>query len=256
MYGTAGALCNTLICSSDDVRPLRFAFPNFSGTRDCLPWRHVLPLPGAVRLPAICSMPLHRRRMYIANLHYATAEFLRERILTRLGGEFSRIYMLIKNCPFKRVYTGLNGRCAGAGEEHETLQDPGLGPAPKDPRDRARQNAPSIPWRIIDTPPSLQPPLPATTPDGSEWSVRTRPWWAMWGSNRRAVDYHSTDWAMLLETAVLHARFWLGDTSVAGELRLRVAKHGATPLDRARCRAALGLESGAERRPQQPSTDS
>jgi hypothetical protein len=109
--------------------------------------------------------------------------------------------------------------------------------APKDPRDRARQNAPSIPWRILDTPPSPQPPLPTTMPDGSEWPVRTRQWWAMWGSNPRTVDYHSTDWAMLLDTAVLHARFWLGDTSVAGELRLRVAKHGATPLDRARSRA-------------------
>jgi hypothetical protein len=39
---------------------------------------------------------------------------------------------------------------------------------------------------------------------------------------------------MFLDTAVLHAGFWLGDTSVADGLHLRVAKHGATPLDRAR----------------------
>jgi hypothetical protein len=90
---------------------------------------------------------------------------------------------------------------------------------------------------IVEADPAPQPPLPATMPDGSEWPEQTRQWWAMWGSNPRTVDYHSTDWAMLLDTAVLHARFWLGDISVAGELRLRVAKHGATPLDRARLRA-------------------
>jgi hypothetical protein len=46
--------------------------------------------------------------MYIANLDYATEEFLRERILTGLPSEFSRVsasefscvYTLFKNCPF------------------------------------------------------------------------------------------------------------------------------------------------------------
>jgi hypothetical protein len=90
----------------------------------------------------------------------------------------------------------------------------GRGPAPKDPRDRARSNSPPIPWRIVNTPPSPQPPLPATMPDGSEWPERTRQWWAMWGRDPRTADYHSTDWAMLLDTAVLHALFWRGNTVV------------------------------------------
>jgi hypothetical protein len=84
----------------------------------------------------------------------------------------------------------------------------GRGPIPKDPRDRARQNASPVPYQIIDAAPSPQPPLPATMPDGSEWPERTRQWWAMWGSNPRAADFHSTDWAMLLDTAVLHALLW------------------------------------------------
>jgi len=113
----------------------------------------------------------------------------------------------------------------------------GRGPAPKDPRDRARRNSSGIPMRFIESDPAPQPDLPATMPDGSDWPEQTRQWWAMWGSNPRTVDYHSTDWAMLLDTAVIHARFWLGDSFVAGELRLRVAKHGATPPDRARLRA-------------------
>jgi hypothetical protein len=65
----------------------------------------------------------------------------------------------------------------------------------------------------------------------------TRQWWAMWRRDSRAADYHSTDWAMLLDTAVLHALFWRGNTAVASELRLRVAKYGATPFDRDRLRA-------------------
>jgi hypothetical protein len=118
----------------------------------------------------------------------------------------------------------------------------GRGPAPKDPRDRVRKNSPAdsrygYSLRIVEANPAPQPELPATMPDGSEWPEQTRQWWAMWGSNPRTVDYHSTDWAMLLDSAVLHALYWRGDAKVASELRLRVAKHGANPLDRARLRA-------------------
>ncbi len=44
----------------------------------------------------------------------------------------------------------------------------------------------------------------------------------------------------MLDTAVLHAEFWLGDRSVAAELRLRAAKFGATPEDRARLKISVG----------------
>lgn len=54
------------------------------------------------------------------------------------------------------------------------------------------------------------------------------------------TEVTETDWCFLLDTAVLHAEFWLGDRSVAGELRLRAAKFGATPEDRARLRIAVG----------------
>ncbi len=38
----------------------------------------------------------------------------------------------------------------------------------------------------------------------------------------------------------MHAEFWLGNRSLAAELRLRVAKFGATPEDRARLRLSIG----------------
>jgi hypothetical protein len=49
-------------------------------------------------------------------------------------------------------------------------------------------------------------------------------------------DFRSTDWSFLLDAAVLHGLFWRGFSSASSEFRLRVAKFGATPQDRARLR--------------------
>lgn len=42
-----------------------------------------------------------------------------------------------------------------------------------------------------------------------------------------------------MDTALLHAELWSGNGAVASELRLRVAKFGATPEDRARLRMSI-----------------
>ena len=55
-----------------------------------------------------------------------------------------------------------------------------------------------------------------------------------------ASKFTETDWAFLLDTAVLHAEFWLGDRKMAPELRLRVAKFGGTLEDRARLKFEIG----------------
>ena len=64
----------------------------------------------------------------------------------------------------------------------------------------------------------------------------------MWGESAQAAHFTATDWEFLLETALLHARFWGGEASLAGELRLRVAKFGATPEDRQRLRYEFAEE--------------
>ena len=51
-----------------------------------------------------------------------------------------------------------------------------------------------------------------------------------------AETFNALEWSELLAAAVLHGLFWSGDHRVAGELRLRVAKFGTTPEDRARLR--------------------
>src|SRR5699024_12788680 len=72
----------------------------------------------------------------------------------------------------------------------------------------------------------------------------------------QAEHFGSTDWSFLLDTAILHANLWVnGDTTVLPELRLRVAKFGATPEDRARLRMQFAEADEADlRRPESSRT--
>lgn len=128
----------------------------------------------------------------------------------------------------------------------------GRGPGPKDPSRRARTNKDPIQLRVIHADPVEQPALPTfeIEHDGKltefVWPARTREWWSMWADSPLSAEFTSTDWSELLDTAMLHAKFWSGMTSVASELRLRVAKFGATPEDRARLRIQFAQADQAE----------
>jgi hypothetical protein len=125
----------------------------------------------------------------------------------------------------------------------------GRGPAPKDPSERRRTNSDPIGTRNIEAEAVAQPDLPdfsvvvkkgdSVETEPFAWPMQTRRWWAMWRESPLADSFTSTDWDFLLDTALIHARLWRGDTSAAAELRLRVAKFGATPEDRARLRINL-----------------
>ena len=69
-----------------------------------------------------------------------------------------------------------------------------------------------------------------------DWPEQTRRWWHAWRTSAQAQAFTATDWDFLLDTALLHRALWLGDTRVAGELRLRLARMGATETDRDRLR--------------------
>lgn len=128
----------------------------------------------------------------------------------------------------------------------------GRGPAPKDPSKRARRNKDPQALRVIEADPQPQPELPPLEVErGGElveldWPARTRDWWRMWGESPLAAEFTANDWSELLDTALLHASFWSGKTSVAAELRLRVAKFGATPEDRARLRITFAQAEEAD----------
>lgn len=128
----------------------------------------------------------------------------------------------------------------------------GRGPQPKDPSRRARANKDPVPHTVLRFERAEAPDLPdfQVEVDGElvefRWPSRTADWWGMWKRSPQAEHFSSTDWDFLLDTALIHARYWRGDTSQAAELRLRVAKHGATMEDRARLRMAFAEADEAD----------
>jgi hypothetical protein len=115
----------------------------------------------------------------------------------------------------------------------------GRGPAPKDPSKRRRRNADPVPTTELAADGELRgPDLPDDVlGDEEDWHPRTRAWWNTWRRSAQAQTFQDTDWDFLLDTALMHHTMWLkGRWEFAAELRLRAAKFGATPEDRARLR--------------------
>lgn len=122
----------------------------------------------------------------------------------------------------------------------------GRGPAPKDPAERRRRNKPAAPATVLVSDDEVRgPELPA----GYDWPAPTREWWETWRSSPQATTFTDTDWGFLLDTALLHAELWAGNAGAASELRLRVAKFGATPEDRARLRMSIEEPEQASSKP-------
>lgn len=109
----------------------------------------------------------------------------------------------------------------------------GRGPAPKASARRARRNADPVPAKVL----AFVKGEAFDLPDGVEWHPQTREWWGMWQRSPQADTFTESDWSFLLDTALMHHAMWeKGQWTLAAEVRLRVAKFGATPEDRARLR--------------------
>ncbi|MEU7039850.1 hypothetical protein AB0A77_02175 [Streptomyces varsoviensis] len=127
----------------------------------------------------------------------------------------------------------------------------GRGPAPKDPAKRRRRNA-SEPETVVTTDDELRgPELPDDVlPDDADWHPRTLQWWQTWRESPQASTFIDTDWDFLIDTALLHHVMWTkGRWEFASEVRLRAAKYGATPEDRARLKLKVDDPTS---RPQAP----
>lgn len=129
----------------------------------------------------------------------------------------------------------------------------GRGPQPKDSGTKRRRNKDPMGMRIIEIEPISQPALPTVYFHNEEgerkrfyWPTVTKAWWKMWKDSPLSEDFTETDWSELRDTALLHARFWMGETKVASEIRLRTAKFGATPEDRARLRIQFAVAENIE----------
>lgn len=121
----------------------------------------------------------------------------------------------------------------------------GQGPPPKDRR--RRRNVDPIPTTVVAQDEVLRGP---ELPDGVDWHERTVAWWLTWRRSAQAQTFVDTDWSFLLDTALMHSAMWSkGQWTLAAEVRLRAAKFGATPEDRARLRLRVDTPAvqGAER---------
>lgn len=137
----------------------------------------------------------------------------------------------------------------------------GIGPQPKDPKRRVRNNKDPVPTTVLEFVPGEVPELPTFQIDVEgqleefKWHSRTYVWWEVWRNSPQAELFGQSDWDFLIDTALIHTRFWNGNMNVAAELRLRVAKFGATPEDRARLRYQFAQADEADaKRPEVPSS--
>lgn len=117
----------------------------------------------------------------------------------------------------------------------------GTGPAPKASHARARND---VARETIKSDGRLGGwPLPANalgtdrkTGEVIEWNEQTLAWWEAFRASPQGTRMVTeVDWHFLLDTALMHHTMWAnGRWEFAAEIRLRVAKFGATPEDRAR----------------------
>lgn len=113
----------------------------------------------------------------------------------------------------------------------------GRGPAPKGTSSRARDEKRRVaPELVVESDDEVRGP---DLPESMDWPAQTRAWWETWRESPQAQAYTATDWDYLMDTALLHAELWTGNGAVAAELRLRVAKFGATPEDRQRLKMQI-----------------
>lgn len=135
----------------------------------------------------------------------------------------------------------------------------GHGPAPKDPARRRRRNGAAEPLTTLTPDDELRgPELPADVlgaeKDGSpvDWHSITKQWWNSWRMSAQAQTFTETDWLFLLDTALMHHTMWAkGRWEFASEVRLRAAKFGATPEDRARLKLDVTSHTATPQRPAQ-----
>ncbi len=131
----------------------------------------------------------------------------------------------------------------------------GRGPAPKDPATRVRRNADPKPTSVVTADDELRGlPLPDDAiPE--PWHPRTLAWWDTWRRSAQAQAFTATDWDFLIDTALMHHTMWSkGRWEFASELRLRAAKFGATPEDRARLRMQVAPATPAAAPEEKPAS--
>ena len=129
----------------------------------------------------------------------------------------------------------------------------GRGPAPKEVRSRARATAQrEAELTEVEADGELYgPELPeGVLPDGASWHPRTVALWDSLRSLPLLKNELDLGWEFLLDTALMHHTMWSkGRWEFASEVRLRLAKFGATPEDRMRLKIKVTTPTDETKRP-------
>ena len=127
----------------------------------------------------------------------------------------------------------------------------GKGRPPKDPSTRARRNADPVPLRIVHADPAEQPTLvdllgevnPLT---GAPWQTATVLFWQQLGEFPTTSGLQAAQWSSLARAMMIDDAMVSGETKLAAESRLRLAKYGVDPDDLARLRVQIVAADEAE----------
>jgi hypothetical protein len=135
----------------------------------------------------------------------------------------------------------------------------GVGRAPSETRSRKRDadRREKEMTAVEDTGELHGPALPeGVLPDDEPWHPQTL---ALWDSLRRSpllANEPSLGWQFLIDTALMHHTMWTkGRWEFASEVRLRVAKFGATPEDRMRLKVKVEPPKKVSAEPLQESAE-
>lgn len=135
---------------------------------------------------------------------------------------------------------------------------PGRGVAPKAVRSRGRDSAARAAemTQVADTGELHGPELPDDA-ISEPWHPMTIRLWETLRGNPMLVDLPDLDWQFLIDTALMHHIMWAtGKFTHAQEIRLRLAKFGATPEDRMRLKMQIVTPSDANPAPIRPADES
>lgn len=125
---------------------------------------------------------------------------------------------------------------------------PGRGKAPQPTRSRKRDAAARDAeiTGVVDTGELHGTPLPeGVLPAGEAWHPQTLALWQALRQSPLLADEPPLGWQFLIDTALMHHTMWTkGRWEFASEVRLRVAKFGATPEDRMRLKVKVTKPTG------------
>jgi hypothetical protein len=129
---------------------------------------------------------------------------------------------------------------------------PGTGPPPA-PTKR-RRNVDPIPTTAVVDDGTYEVLAGPELPSNIEWHPMTV---ALWDALRRSpllAEEPPLGWHFLMDTALMHSTMWeKGRWEFASEVRLRLAKFGVTPEDRARLRIKV-VTPADKKRKEEPAT--